>query len=477
MKTQLYNLPRPMLCDVEKDLDADGFPTMKAVREYMDLHSGAIRRLKYLSELYVGRHDILRAPDKEAWKPDNRLVVNFPRYITNISLGYGYGVPITKRFTDEKVEESIQQIEKRNHIIDHENQLFKKVFQMGHAWEFFYQNESAQTRMKVLTPMQFFCVYDDTLEERSVFAVRYGKKKDGKIYGEVYTREYQRKFLEGNWKGELEVNPYGLIPAVEYMLNDERMGLYEDSAPLIEAYNRTLSEKTNDVDAFAEAYLAIIGTEVDSNQVRRIRDERVINIFGTDNADEIKNIVVQFLTKPTADATQENLLNRLERLIFQISMSANISDDSFGNVASGEAMAYKLLATGTMLSTFDTKISKSLQKRYKILCSLSTNSPDPNAWEDVEIQFHRNIPKNTAAEIENAKNVSGMVSQETQLSLMPSVIPDVAAELERIAAEQEDMRAQMSAYGNFGIHTHDEDEPEEGETDETDEVNDGKEQG
>ena len=72
----------------------------------------------------------------------------------------------------------------------------------------------------------------------------------------------------------------------------------------------------------------------------RIRDERVINIFGTDNADEIKNIVVQFLTKPTADATQENLLNRLERLIFQISMSANISDDSFGNVASGEAMAY-----------------------------------------------------------------------------------------------------------------------------------------
>ena len=108
--------------------------------------------------------------------------------------------------------------------------------------------------------------------------------------------------------------------------------------------------------------------------------------------------------------------------------------------------------------------------------SSSTNSPDPNAWEDVEIQFHRNIPKNTAAEIENAKNVAGMVSQETQLSLMPSVIPDVAAELERIAAEQEDMRAQMSAYGNFGIHTH-EDEPEEDEPDETEEVNDGKEQG
>jgi SPP1 family phage portal protein len=156
-------------------------------------------------------------------------------------------------------------------------------------------------------------------------------------------------------------------------------------------------------------------------------------------------------------------------------MSANISDDTFGNVASGEAMAYKLLATGTMLSTFDTKISKSLQKRYKILCSLSTNSPDPNAWEDVEIQFHRNIPKNTAAEIENAKNVAGMVSQETQLSLMPSVIPDVAAELERIAAEREDIQSRLNVYGSFGVHEEEPEEPDD-EPDET-EVNDGKKQG
>ena len=477
MDNQLYRLPRPILCDVDKDLDADGFPTMQAVSKYLEEHRNYIRRYKYLSELFVGRHDILRAPEKESWKPDNRLAVNFPRYITNISLGYGYGIPITKRFADEKVEEALCGIERRNHIVDHENQLFKKVMQLGHAWEFFYQNEQAQTRLKVLTPLQFFCVYDDTLEERAVFSVRYGRKKDRRIYGEVYTRDYQREFIESQWKGAAETNPYGYIPAVEYMLNDERMGLYEDVAPLIEAYNKTISEKTNDVDAFAEAYLAIIGTEIDSDQVRRIRDERLINVFGTDNAEEIKNIVVQFLSKPTADTTQENLLNRLERLIFQISMSANISDDSFGNVASGEALAYKLLATGTMLSTFDTKISKSLQKRYKILCSLSTNSPDPDAWEDVELQFHRNIPRNTSAELENAKNAAGIVSQETQLSLMPSIVPDVAAELERMKEERE-AEGVMGMY-DFHTHAHSEtpdnaqSDPQSGDDEEDGEIVDG----
>ena len=455
MEYKPYLPPRPLLCD-PNDIK-DGFPSMSLVDKYIDLHAETIRRYEYLRSLYAGLHDIYHQPDKAEWKPDNRLAVNFPKYITNISFGYGYGIPITKRFEDEKVDEAIALIEKRNHIVDHEGRLFKNCFKFGHAWEFFYQDEEHQTHMKVLTPMQFLCVYDDTMEERSLFSIRYGYNVDNELYGEVYTREFQRKFFKQHFVEDPQVNPYGLIPAVEYILNDERMGLYEDVAGLIETYNHVISEKANDVDSFAEAYLAILGAKVDDDGVKRIRDDRVINVYGTDNAEDIKNIIVQFLQRPTADGTQENLLNRLERLIFQISMSANISDDSFNNVASGEAFAYKLLATGTMLSTFDTKIAKSLQKRYKILCSLETNCPDPNAWEDVEVVFHRNLPKNVSKEIENAKNVEGIVSQETQLGLMPSVVPDVDAELERIARETEERMASVNSLADL-MHSHDEEE-------------------
>lgn len=441
----LYQLPRPLLCDPDKPV------TMQLVKEYIDKHRTQLRRYDYLEGLFLGYHDIYRQPDKEAWKPDNRLAVNFPKYITNISFGYGYGIPIQKHFPDDQVDEAVKEFEKRNHIVDHEGRLFKACFKFGHAWEYFYQNERAETRMKVLSPKQFFCVYDDTMEERSLFAVRYGYRIDGTIYGEVSTREWQRNFVKSDWDGEERVNPYGLIPAVEYMLNDERMGLYEDVADMIEAYNHTISEKSNDVDAFAESYLAILGAKVDEDGVRRIRDDRVINIYGTSNADDIKNIIVQFLSKPTADTTQENLLNRLERLIFQISMAANISDESFNNAASGEAMAYKLLATGTMLSTFDTKIEKSLQKRYKIFCSLSTNVANPEAWREAEVKFNRNLPKNTKQEIENARNAEGIVSQRTQLSLMPSVVQDPDTELEQIARETEETQESIVDRRMFGI--------------------------
>ena len=92
------------------------------------------------------------------------------------------------------------------------------------------------------------------------------------------------------------------------------MGLFEPITGLVETYNATLGEKANDVDAFAEAYLAILGAELDEDGVRHIRDNRSSIWYGTDNA---KDILIQFLQKPTADGTQENLLNRLETLIYQ----------------------------------------------------------------------------------------------------------------------------------------------------------------
>ena len=246
------------------------------------------------------------------------------------------------------------------------------------------------------------------------------------------TREYIQAF-EGTTLLDPVPNPYGRIPVVEWRLNDERMGLYEGVAGLVEMYNHTLSEKGNDVDAFADAYLAILGAQVDEDQVYRIRDDRLINIYGTDDA---KEILVQFLQKPTADGTQENLLNRLNDLIYQVSMVANISDETFGNTTSGTALAYKLQAMSNLAKTFDRKIEKSLRKRYKLFCSLSTNCSDPDAYQDIEITFSRNLPKNLLEEAQTAQALEGVVSKETQLSVL-SIVTDPKSEIERLDNEKQ----------------------------------------
>ena len=106
------------------------------------------------------------------------------------------------------------------------------------------------------------------------------------------------------------------------------------------------------MDAFAEAYLAVLGAELDEDGIYKIRDNRIINLYGTDDA---KDILVQFLQKPTADGTQENLLDRLEQLIYRTSMVSDISDETFGSATSGTALAFKLLPMSNLAAGFDRK--------------------------------------------------------------------------------------------------------------------------
>lgn len=442
-----YLLPEPLTCS--PDRIAAGV-SLALTEEYIRKHEARMQRYIYLENMYKGFHDAYKQPEKPDWKPDNRLAVNFPRYITETFLGYAYGIPIKKTHPDERVDEAIRSFEDENEISDHEYELFRKACIYGHSWEYFYQDEQAHTKMTVCTPKELFVVYDDTMQKRALFAVRYGRhdlegEHAGELYGEIMTRTETRDFDHGEVVDERD-NPYGMIPCVEYRPNDERMGLYENVTGLVETYNHAIGEKANDVDAFADAYLAVLGAEIDEAGYYKIRDNRLINLYGTNDA---KDILVQFLQKPTADGTQENLLNRLENLIYQTSMVANISDESFGSASSGVALAYKLQAMSNLALGFDRKNEKSLRKRYKIFCSLSTNAPNTDAWKDVKIQTTRNLPKNVSEEAQTAAQLSGIVSQETQLSVL-SIVDNVREEIERIEAEEEKSKKGTVLAGMFG---------------------------
>ena len=222
------------------------------------------------------------------------------------------------------------------------------------------------------------------------------------------------------------------MPLIEYLGNEERQGIFEQVESAITAYDKALSEKANDVDYFADAYLLLLGVDLEDEELITIRQDRVIHV-GSLDAEQLSAIRVQFLQKPSADATQENLLDRLEDQIFAQSMVANISDESFGS-SSGTALAYKLQPMSNLASAKARKFASGMNQRWKLIASCGTSGIPEDAWMDITYQFTKNNPKNLLEEVQAAAQMAGITSRETQLSVI-SAVDDPQTELQKIEAE------------------------------------------
>ncbi|NEX54113.1 phage portal protein [Lactococcus lactis] len=408
--------------------------TNEVVTNFMEKHRLEVARYEYLKNMYLGIMTIDDEPAKDSWKPDNRLAVNFTKYIVDTFTGYFNGIPVKKSHSDKEILTKLQEFDNLNDMEDEESELAKMACIYGRAFELLYQDEETQTNVVYNTPENMFMVYDDTIKQEPLFAVRYGYDDDKKLQGEVYTLLETIKISGENDEislGERTYNPYQDLPVVEFYFNEERMSIFESVISLVNAFNKAISEKANDVDYFSDQYLAFLGAAVEEEDLKNIRSNRVINYYADG---EGKNVDVKFLEKPDSDSQTENLLDRLTKLIFQTTMVANISDESFGST-SGVSLAYKLQAMSNLALSFQRKFQSSLNSRYKLYCELSTNVSNKDAWKDIEYTFTRNEPKDIKEQAETANILMGITSQETALSVI-SVIPDVQAEMEKIKKEE-----------------------------------------
>ena len=408
--------------------------TVEVVTKFMEKHKLEVARYEYLKNMYLGIMAIDDEPAKDSWKPDNRLAVNFTKYIVDTFTGYFNGIPVKKSHPDKEILTKLQEFDNLNDMEDEESELAKMACIYGRAFELLYQDEDTQTNVVYNSPENMFMVYDDTVKQEPLFAVRYGVDEDKKLQGEVYTLLETIKISGENDEisfGEGTYNPYPDLPVVEFYFNEERMSIFESVISLVKAFNKAISEKANDVDYFSDQYLTFLGAAVEEEDLKNIRSNRVINYYADG---ESKNVDVKFLEKPDSDSQTENLLDRLTKLIFQTTMVANISDESFGS-SSGVSLAYKLQAMSNLALSFQRKFQSSLNGRYKLFCELSTNVSNKDAWKDIEYTFTRNEPKDIKEQAETANILKGITSEETALSVI-SVIPDVQAEMEKIKKEE-----------------------------------------
>lgn len=392
-------------------------------------------RYKQLQDAYETDFPIFHEPKKPEWKPDNRIAVNFAKYIVDTMNGYFIGNPvkITVDGGEESIEKYVEFLDQYNDQDDNNAELSNICSIYGKGYEMYYNDEDGNVGIIYLDPTEAFMIYDDSVLKRERYFVRLYRDEDDVLHGSVSDQEKVRWFtIKGKivWDDQEQLHYFDGVPATEYRENKECQGIFEPVLSIINAFNKAISEKANDVDYFADAYLKIIGTLLDEDELKHVRSDRVINFDG-----DGESVIVDFLQKPNGDTTQENLLDRLQNLIFLIAMVANISDENFGT-SSGIAMAYKLQGMSNLRKTKERKFTSGMNRRYKLIFSNPGNTMQKDDWVKLHYKFTPNVPANLLEESQIAQNLSGVVSQETQLGVL-SVVDNPRAEIERIEKEEE----------------------------------------
>lgn len=426
--------------------------TGEVIQAFIDLHVTELLPTYIENEnMYLGKHEILRKKPTSEGKPNNKIVTNFAKYIVDTYNGYFNGIPVKISIEDEMTNELIQGFVSISDLDDNFAELSKIMAIYGRGYAFMYQGEDAETYLTYNNPMDMFIVYDDTVAQRPLFAVRFWRNdwEDNTVQGTVYKENMQYEYHYSDTgtvlkDGVITTNPS--IPVIEFIENEERYSVFQPVKSLINAYNKALSEKADDLEYFADAYMYVIGALIDKGSVDDLHLKRLLQVKG-DGANQVK---LGFMERPDSDGTQEHFLDRVRNTIYEKAMVANISDNDFG-ANSGIALEYKMESMKNLAINKERKFTTGLREVFKFWFNVPRNVSNgmKGNWYDVRYKFTRNQPRNINDEITSAKNADGILSEETRLGLI-SAVSNVREEMDRIASEKD---ANMKAMLDAGMPT------------------------
>lgn len=418
--------------------------TGEELYDFVMEHQVTTDKYRVYKEMYESNPEVLSLPIKESYKPDNRVVVNFAKKVVDTFNGFSSSKPIKLTHENKSINERINDFWKSSNMDSDYSDLSKTADINGISYLYLYQNEDSETRMTIIEPTNAFVIFDDSIRKRKKYGVIYSYDDDNRIQGTLLTRTHALAFKEhDHYRFEIEEpndtilegnrHMFNKVPLVYFVNNNEETGLIEPIETMINAYDKAISEKANDVDYFADAYMKVLGAYLEEEQLDTLRDNRVINIDG-DGSDKV---VVDFLQKPNADEAQENLLDRLERLIFSVSMIPDLSNFEGASAASGYAREMKLQPMKYLANIKERKFQRGLNEVLELFFSLPTNMTDleRDEWKNVVITSHRELPTDIESEIDAVNKLSGEVSDETRLSLL-SFIDNAKEEITKRDEEQ-----------------------------------------
>lgn len=444
-------IPHPEKIKLSDDIDVTPAVIDYCIKKFRRHERRLITLEKYYQNETAIQGRLMDDPDK----PNNKVSHSFSKYITKIATAYfmGYGVKYEVDSEDDAYKAAYKQalddiLDSNMTKIKHFEEA-KEMSKRGISFELLFINPEGKLKTQYYQADEMIPVFSQTPANFLAMVLRPYKlfSIDGHAdqeYVEVYTKYYVYTFTRragGQWQLQNKFSHnFSDVPVIIRQNNAELKGDYEDVIPQIDAYDKGVSDTTNDLDYFTDAYLVfegitdLTGEDDEGNELSAEESAQVMKksrmIFAPAGSRP------GFITKDTNDEQSENHKNRSFKDIFFLSQVPNLTDEAFAGNLSGVAIKYKLFGLEELSIEKETYFRSSELKKVRLITEYINSLQNTHYdWRDVKLSFDRSAVANTYEAAQTINLLRDVLSDETLIGMYPEV-DDASAEYQKKQKEQ-----------------------------------------
>lgn len=439
-------------------IEHEGGPTPEIIQAMISEHDTQRKRMKAQYDRYAAEVEAVPILTRqlmqggEAYNAEhiqrvdtmvnNTLNNTFDSEIVNTKVGYMFGIPIT--YDVDKVAASYETLKDllktfnlRNSVEDKDSEWGKKAAICGYGARLCFIDKEKNERVMNVEPWEVFILSETGNIAEPTYALRYYSQTryDGEtvLVACFYDAKHMYRFEAAKSSDytlvDTKLHMFDYCPLFGLPNNEELKGDAEKVYNLIDAYDRTFSDASNEIEQYRLAYLVLRGMGLSDEAREELKHNGVFNLFN--ETDDVK-----YLTKDINDNLIEHHLDRLEENILRLASSVNFGDGTFGTQITGVALKYKLTALESKCMTMERKTASALRYQMKVLCSSwsKRHSIGTEDYLQVFTTFTRNIPLDLLTEAQTTVSLQGAVSERTRLAALP-IVDDVDYEIEEMKKE------------------------------------------
>lgn len=414
-----------------------------------------LAEIEYLINYYKGVQPILSRQKVYHQEINNKIVENHAREIVSFKVGYLLWKPI--EFVARKGKSVVKSIQALNDCfviedkVEQDKRIAKYQSICGTAYKLGLSNpdydkdtkNNAPFKSYVIDPRNAFVIYSHDFKREPMAGVIvdrvFTEQGEEKLRFQVYTNNFFYEIIDGQINEEnSKSHTYVSIPLVEYPLNEERIGDFEQVLSLLDCINAVASNRIDAVEEFVQALMVFENVDIKEEEIRKLKELGAIKL--KDASKELK-ANVRYLTQELNQTQVQTLVNYMYSIVLKIVGMPSQSDGNTSDSSNNGAIIIKNGWQGADARASETEVmykasEKVFLKNILDICRTMTKNKIDLSLVDIDIKFTR-------------RNYENLYQKAQVFDLMlknPKVAPELAFQICGLFTDSEEAFAKSEKY-------------------------------